>query len=86
MKDRYAVAVVHKKHVGSDGATVGHLPQKISCVCSLFIRRGGNIKCEITGRRRHSSDLPQGGLEIPCLLIMQGKKSEIAKIKNRFQQ
>ena len=45
VKDRYAVAVVH---VGSDvkDATVGHLLQKISCVCSLFIRRGGNITCE----------------------------------------
>ena len=37
--DRYAVAL--KK----DGAVIGHLTQKISRICSLFIRRGGTIEC-----------------------------------------
>ena len=52
-KDRYAIAVVH------DGVVVGHLPRKISLVCSLFIKRGGSIVCEVTDRRRHSADLLQ---------------------------
>ena len=60
----YAVSV--KK-----GSTiVGHAPKKLSCLCSLFLRRGGNICCEVTGLRCYSSDLPQGGLEIPCNLIL----------------
>ena len=42
--DRYAVAV--KK----EGRTVGHLPRKLSRVCSLFLRRGVTIDCTGTGR------------------------------------
>ena len=64
-KDRYAVAVVKNDTI------IGHLPRKISKVCSLFLRRGGNICCIVTGRRRFSADLPQGGLEIPCTLMFK---------------
>ena len=73
--DRYAVAL--KK----DGAVIGHLPQKISRICSLFIRRGGTIECIVTGTRRYSADLPQGGLEIACRLLFCGEKKEINKVK-----
>ena len=55
-RDRYAVAL--KK----DDVVIGHVPQKIPRICSLFIRRGGTIKCTVTGTRRYSSDLPQGWL------------------------
>jgi len=47
---------------------VGHVPQAILPTCSIFIRRGGSIKCRVTGNRQYSSDLPQGGLELPCVL------------------
>ena len=56
--DLYAVAVKQKSE-----ATVGHLPKKISSVCSLFHRWGGLIWCTVSGSRRYSSDLEQGGLE-----------------------
>ena len=46
--DRYAVSVF------KNGTVVGHLPKRISRVCSLFIRWGGEIMCEVTGRRRYS--------------------------------
>ena len=36
-EDRYAVAVI------KDNVTVGHLPRRMSTLCSLFIRRGGII-------------------------------------------
>ena len=49
--DQYAVSVVKEGNI-----TVGHLPKKISRVCSLFLQRGGTISCEITGRRQYSSD------------------------------
>jgi len=62
--DRYAVAV--KK----DEMIIGQLPRKISHVCSLFLRRGGCTSCTVTGTKRYSADLPQGGLEIPCLLLL----------------
>ena len=44
-KDRYAVSILR----GSD--IVGHLPQKISKVCSLFLLRGGTISCKVIGHR-----------------------------------
>ena len=73
--DRYAVAVM------KDAMLVGHLPRKISLICSLFLRRGGNIKCCVTANRCYSDDLPQGGLQVPCLLVFDGKEAEISKIK-----
>ena len=48
----YVVAVLKQETI------IGHLPRKISKVCSLFLRRGGSIRCTVTGSRRHSSDLP----------------------------
>ena len=56
--------------VERSGVTVGHVPRRISSICSMFLRRGGRIDCEITGDRRYSEDLPQGGLEIPCKLTL----------------
>ena len=61
MGDRYA------------GETVGHLPIKISRLYSMFIEQGGNITCVVTGNRRYSSDLVQGGLEIPCSIQRRRK-------------
>ena len=69
-QDRYAVAV------NKTGVTVGHVPKRISRVCSLFLRRGGEIMCTVTGRHRYSSDLEQGGMEIPCLLLLILKESQ----------
>ena len=75
--DMYTVACMLKK----DGTTVGHLPRKISCICTLFIRRGGTISCLVNGRRKYSADLPQGGMEIPCiLLIFKGESKEIKRL------
>ena len=74
--DRYAVAVKN-----DSGVTVGHLPQKISRVCSMFVQKGGGITATVTGHRRYSSDLVQGGLEIPCDLTFYGEKEEILKLK-----
>ena len=73
--DRYAVAVM------KDDVIVSHLPRYLSRVLSLFLLRNGTIECIVTGSRRYSSDLPQGGLEIPCKLIFHGKKEDIKKLK-----
>ena len=61
-EDRFAVAVV------KDSNVVGHLPRKISSICSLFLGESGSIICRVTGSRQYSSDLPQSNLEIPCVL------------------
>ena len=73
--DRYAVAVV------KDGSTIGHLPRKISKECSVFLRRGGLIFCKVTGLKRFSHNLPQGGLEIPCTYLFSAKQDEIDKLQ-----
>ena len=78
-EDPYAVAVK-----AADNDTVGHVPRKISCICWLFIRNGGTLTCTVTGKRRRSEDLPQGGLEIPCLLKFEGSDELVAKVKNRL--
>ena len=77
--DRYAVAV--KK----DGIVIGHLPKKVSRICSLFLRRERTIRCTVTGTRRYSEDLPQGGLEIPCNLLFSGKQKEIEEVKRLYR-
>ena len=64
------------------GSTVvGHLPRAISAVCSLLLSRNGTISCKVTSTRRKSSDLPQGGLEIPCKQIFAGASRDISKVQ-----
>ena len=59
-KDPFAVAVVRSRD------TVGHVPKKISSVCSMFLLVVvQSIHCRVIASRRYSGDLPQGGLEIP---------------------
>ena len=73
--DPYARAVIR------NSTTVGHAPRRISSLCSSFIGSGGRISCrETKARRRYSSDLPQGGLEVPCVLQFVGTQAEIEKI------
>ena len=73
--DNYAVAV--KKNT----TIVGHLPRKISKMSSLFLRKGGEIVCVLSGRHRHYCDLKQAGLEVPCTVIFKGKKNLMEKVK-----
>lgn len=65
--DRYTVSV--KK----DDTIVRHLPKKISRICLLFLHRGGNIECVVSGRRSK--------LEIPCSPLFHGKEKETKKLK-----
>ena len=49
---------------------IGHVPRKISSVCLLYICRGGEIHCRVTGSRCFSADLEQGGLEVPIICAL----------------
>ena len=65
-----------------EGSTVvGHLPRAISALCSLLLSRNGTISWKVTSTRRKSSDLPQGGLEIPCKLMLAGASRDISKVQ-----
>ena len=81
MADQYAVAVIKAGLESEDDEVVGHLPQTISAACSIFLSTGGTIDCVVVNSRRYSRDLPQGGLEIPCRLIFNGKAKYVSKIK-----
>ena len=76
--DRYAVAVL------KDDIVVGHIPKNISRIRSMFLARGGAITCTPIGGRRYSAELPQGGLEIPCKFVFNGKQNEVEKVETLF--
>ena len=65
--DRFAVAV------RKDDNTVGHMPREISKVAWYFLQHGGEIICEILGRRKRSS-VPGKGLEVPCTYTFLGSQ------------
>ena len=57
--DIFAVAVLK-----SGTGVVGHIPKKMSSICSLFLRcggPGGEIHCTVTGAKRYSADLHNKG-------------------------
>ena len=69
--DLYAVAI--KK----GGKVIGHVPRKMSAACALFLQLGGALHCEVTDSQcQYSSNLPQGGLEIPCKFVFQCEVSK----------
>lgn len=51
----------------------------------MFLRRGGSINCQVSGARHYLRDLIQGGLEIPCVLLIEGDKSMVDKMKSMLE-
>ena len=78
--DPYTVAIVKRTAGRRSPQVVGHVPRRISAACNLFLQRSGNIECTVTAARRYSSDLPQGGLEVPCQLRFSGDSKLVSKI------
>ena len=72
-KARFAVAVTH------DDRTVGHMPQEISRTSWYIFEHGGEISCEVTGRRR-LSDIRGKGLEVPCTYTYKAKARLVRKL------
>ena len=60
----------------SAGVIVGHVPREFSCVFLTFLTHSGSINCTITGSRRYSADLAQGGLEVPCTYALEAANKE----------
>lgn len=79
--DSYAVCMVHPT-----GLIVGHVPRTISAVCDLFIHQGGTITCQVTGDKKYSVDLPQGGLELKCCLTFSGSVRSVSKVNKLIHQ
>ena len=76
-EDRYAVAL------RKDGVIVGHVPRTISCMCTRFLSHGGTITSTVTGPRKYSDHLPQGGMELPCTYKFTGKDS-VTKMSHKL--
>ena len=49
--DPMAVAIM--KEINDATVVVGHVVKRISALCSVFIRRGGTIRCIVNGHRRY---------------------------------
>ena len=73
LEDPYAVAVVKDNDI-----VVGHIPRKISTMCSIFLKKG-QIICTVTERRQYSADLSHSGMEIPCKYLFTGTGDAIIK-------
>ena len=72
LHDPYTVVVI------KGDAIVGHVPWKISAASCLFLEREDNsITCRVTGKEVFSKDLPQGGLQAPCVLTFRERTREV---------
>ena len=49
----------------------------MSKLTHFFIKHAGKIRCEITGSKRYSSDLVQGGFKTPAKIIFQNSNERI---------
>ena len=56
----------------------------LSKICSLYYWHGCSISCGIAGARQYSRDLHQGGIEVPCVLILKGSKEEVVMVKSFY--
>ena len=57
----------------------------MSKLAHFFVKHDGEIRCEITGSKRYSSDLEQGGLEIPAKITFQNSNKIITeKMKKKL--
>ena len=71
--DKYAIALIN-----SESVPLGHLQKFMSKLAHFFVKHARKIRCEITGSKRYSSNLEQGGgLENPAKKIFQNSNERI---------
>lgn len=72
------LTVVVMKRIDGEDKIVGHLPHKISPLCSAFSDKEELLrKYIVNGHRRYFDDLPQGRLEVPCKLIFEVESLQV---------
>ena len=67
-----------------NGDVVGHIARKISSICGTVLR-SGTITCGVSRSPRYSADLPQGGLEVLCVLSFRGDVQHMEKTRRLLQ-
>ena len=71
-KGRVEILLICAVAIKKGSKVAGHVSRKMLAACSLFSRLVKALHCEITdNHHQYSSDLPQGGLEIPCKFVFQ---------------
>ena len=78
--DPFTVVMIMRSEI------VGHVPRFYSCIYNLLLCHGRSLSSCITGNYRYSSDLPQGGLELPCSYKFSGFRELIEKLKHRLNE
>ena len=59
-------------------SVVGHIPREISRFCDFFLEYGGILKSCVRDTKFRTSPLPQGGREIPTILVIEeGNAGEV---------
>ena len=56
---------------------VGHIPKFLFKITYFYLKHGGDLLVEITGKRQYSIDLPQGGMELPALYVFKTANLEM---------
>ena len=77
VEDKYAIAII------SNNQTVGHVPKFLSKLTFCFLKHGATLTVKVTGERRYSFDLPQGGMDIPAFIYKSEKKELIQQMKQK---
>ena len=67
--------------VKKDGLIAGRVPRELSKLFWTFLSNGGQISCEVTGRRKRGR-----GLEVPCTYKIQGKDELVEKLKKSLDK
>ena len=57
--------------------TVGHVPKILSKVTYFFLKLECDLVVKITGQRRYSRDLDQGGIELPSTYVFTATDAEM---------
>ena len=71
VQDKYLIALKQKDVI------VGHIPKFLSKITYFYLKHGGDLLVEIIGKRQHSRDLPQGGIELPALYVFKTTNLEM---------
>ena len=71
VEDKYAMALKF------NDTTVGHVPKFLSKITYFFLKLGGDLTVKITGQRRYSRDLDQGGMELPGTYVFTSTDTEM---------
>ena len=62
---------------------MGHVPKFLSKLTYFFLKYGGTLSVKVTGERRFSYDLAQGGMEIPAEYVF---KTENIDLYNQMKE